>query len=82
MKCATPREPCRRGRLASSDGMQNPESLDSIGNDPERMLEHRVDYLSDEPAFKEFFKPRGVLECKATDTDEPTEDPRFGRVGK
>ena len=26
--------------------------------------------------------PRGVLECKATDVDDPTEDPRFGRVGK
>jgi arylsulfatase A-like enzyme len=42
----------------------------------------QVDYPRDEPAFKEFFKPRGVLECKANDTDDPTEDPRFGRVGK
>ena len=32
--------------------------------------------------FQKFFKPRGVLDCKATDTDDPTEDPRFGRVGK
>jgi arylsulfatase len=30
----------------------------------------------------EFFKPRGVLDCKATDVDDPTEDPRFGRVGR
>ena len=28
------------------------------------------------------FGPRGVLKCKATDRDDPTEDPRFGRVGK
>src|ERR1700726_1707374 len=37
------------------------------------------DYPKDHPAFKEFFTPRGVLECKATDIDDPTEDPRFGR---
>ena len=28
------------------------------------------------------FGPRGVLQCKATDQDDPTVDPRFGRVGK
>jgi len=42
----------------------------------------QADYPRDEPAFKEFFKPRGVLECRATETDDPTEDARFGRVGK
>ena len=26
--------------------------------------------------------PRGVLKCAATDTDDPTVDPRFGKVGK
>jgi arylsulfatase len=39
------------------------------------------DYPRDHPAMA-FFKPRGVLDCKATDVDDPTEDPRFGRVGK
>jgi arylsulfatase len=34
------------------------------------------------PAFRERFGPRGVLECKASDTDDATVDPRFGRVGK
>lgn len=34
------------------------------------------------PAFKAKFGPRGVLHCFATDTDDPTDDPRFGRVGK
>ena len=32
--------------------------------------------------FKARFGPRGVLDCKASDRDDPTEDPRFGRVGK
>src|SRR5215472_685739 len=42
------------------------------------------DYPSpkDFPNFRERFGPRGVLDCKATDTDDATVDPRFGRVGK
>ena len=28
------------------------------------------------------YGPRGVLDCKATDEDDPTVDPRFGKVGK
>jgi len=40
-----------------------------------------VDYPKD-PAFRERFGPRGVLRCKAADTDDPTVDPRFGRVGR
>src|SRR5678816_4405930 len=35
-----------------------------------------------DPKFKEMFGPRGVLRCKATDTDDPTEQPRWGRIGK
>ncbi len=42
----------------------------------------QVDYPKDLPVFQNFFKPRGVLDCKATDTDDPTVDTRFGRVGK
>jgi len=34
------------------------------------------------PAFKEKFGPRGVLHCWATDKDDPTEDPKFGPMGK
>jgi arylsulfatase len=34
------------------------------------------------PKFRERFGPRGVLHCYATDKDDPTEDVRFGRVGK
>jgi arylsulfatase len=40
------------------------------------------DYPKGNEKFKELFGPRGVLECKATDKDDPTEDERFGRVGK
>src|SRR5438067_4972073 len=39
------------------------------------------DYPKD-PAFKQRFGPRGVLHCRATDVDDPTEEPRWGRVGK
>jgi arylsulfatase len=39
------------------------------------------DYPKD-PAFRARYGPRGVLDCKATDKDDPTVDPRFGRVGK
>jgi arylsulfatase A-like enzyme len=39
------------------------------------------DYPKD-PAFKARFGPRGVLKTKASDRDDPTVDPRFGKVGK
>jgi arylsulfatase len=39
------------------------------------------DYPKD-PRFVARFSPRGVLKCSATDTDDPTVDPRFGGVGK
>jgi arylsulfatase A-like enzyme len=35
-----------------------------------------------EPRFREMFGPRGVLRCKAADRDDPTEQPRWGRVGR
>jgi arylsulfatase len=34
------------------------------------------------PAFSAKYGPRGVLDCKASDKDDPTIDPRFGKVGK
>jgi arylsulfatase A-like enzyme len=39
------------------------------------------DYPKD-PSFRKRFGPRGVLKCKASDVDDPTVDPAFGRVGK
>jgi len=41
----------------------------------------QADYPKD-PAFRAKFGPRGVLDCKASDKDDQTDDPRFGRVGK
>jgi len=38
--------------------------------------------VADGKTFKQVFGPRGVLHCYATDKDDPTEDPRFGKVGK
>jgi arylsulfatase A-like enzyme len=39
------------------------------------------DYPKD-PAFKAKYGPRGVLDCKASNRDDPTVDARFGKVGK
>ena len=40
-----------------------------------------IDYPRD-PEFRKKFGPRGVLDCKASDKDDATGDPRFGKVGK
>jgi arylsulfatase len=34
------------------------------------------------PEFRAKFGPRGVMDCKASDKDDETVDPRFGKVGK
>ncbi|MBI3833975.1 MAG: arylsulfatase [Planctomycetes bacterium] len=39
------------------------------------------DYPKD-PAFRARYGPRGVMDCKASDKDDATDDPRFGKVGK
>ena len=39
-------------------------------------------FYPQDPAFREKFGPRGVLRCKASDRDDPTEQPRWGRIGK
>ena len=39
------------------------------------------DYPKD-PKFKEMFGPRGVMHCWATDKDDSTDEPRWGRVGR
>lgn len=35
-----------------------------------------------DPQFLKTATPRGIMNCKASDKDDPTVDPRFGRVGK
>src|SRR4051812_48697125 len=39
------------------------------------------DYPKD-PEFRKRFAPRGVLKCKASEQDDATVDPAYGRVGK
>jgi arylsulfatase len=39
-------------------------------------------FYPQDPTFREKFGPRGVLLCKATDRDDPTEQPRWGKLGK
>jgi arylsulfatase len=38
--------------------------------------------LANGKTFLQTFGPRGVLHCHATDQEDATEDPRFGKVGK
>ncbi len=50
--------------------------------EPEHEDYPRDAVLANGKTFLQTFGPRGVLHCKATNVDDPTEDPRFGRVGK
>ena len=46
------------------------------------MEEPYDDEYPKDPEFHERFGPRNILDTKATDVDDPTEHPRWGRVGK
>ncbi len=50
--------------------------------EPENDDYPRDKVLKNGKTFLETFGPRGVMKCKASDIDDPTVDPRFGRVGK
>ena len=39
-------------------------------------------FYPQDPAVRQAIGPRGVLKCKATDKDDLTDQPRWGRVGK
>ena len=56
------------GNLYHLNAEEEPEQLDYPGQK--------------NPAYKAEYGPRGVLHTWATDVDDPTEDPKFGRVGK
>jgi len=56
------------GNLYHLNAEEEPEELDYPGQK--------------NPQYKERFGPRGVLRTVATDVDDPTTDPKFGRVGK
>ncbi len=56
------------GNLYHLNAEEEPEELDYPGQK--------------NPAYKQKFGPRGVLRARATDVDDSTTDPKFGRVGK
>jgi arylsulfatase A-like enzyme len=56
------------GNLYHLNAEEEPEELDYPGQK--------------NPAYKDKFGPRGVLHTWATSVDDPTTDPKFGRVGK
>ena len=56
------------GNLYHLNAEEEPEELDYPGQK--------------NPAYKEKFGPRGVLHAWATDVDDPTTDPKFGRIGR
>jgi arylsulfatase A-like enzyme len=56
------------GNLYHLNAEEEPEELDYPGQK--------------NPAYKQKFGPRGVLHTWATDSDDSTTDPKFGRVGK
>jgi len=56
------------GNLYHLNAEEEPEELDYPGQK--------------NPEYKKTYGPRGVLHCFAADKDDPTEDPKFGRVGK
>jgi arylsulfatase A-like enzyme len=56
------------GNLYHLNAEEEPEELDYPGQK--------------NPEYKKMFGPRGVLRSKASDVDDPTEDPKFGRIGK
>jgi arylsulfatase len=56
------------GNLYHLNAEEEPEELDYPGQK--------------NPAYKQKFGPRGILRAVATNVDDPTTDPKFGRVGK
>jgi len=56
------------GNLYHLNAEEEPEELDYPGQK--------------DPAYTEKYGPRGVIHSWATDVDDSTEDPKFGRVGK
>jgi len=44
--------------------------------------EPELPHYPSDPAYLAKFGPRGVLKTRATNIDDPTVDPRFGKIGK
>jgi arylsulfatase len=56
------------GNLYHLNAEEEPEELDYPGQK--------------NPDYRKMFGPRGVLRATATDVDDTTEDPKFGKIGK
>jgi arylsulfatase A-like enzyme len=60
------------GNLYHLNAEEEPENVDYPGDF----------VMANGKTFKQNFGPRGVLRCYASDKDDTTVDPRFGKVGK
>jgi arylsulfatase len=60
------------GNLYHLNAEEEPENVDYPGDF----------VMANGKTFKQNFGPRGVMHCFASDKDDTTEDPRFGKVGK
>jgi arylsulfatase A-like enzyme len=60
------------GNLYHLNAEEEPENVDYPGDFK----------MANGKTFRQNFGPRGVMHCFASDKDDPTEDPRFGKVGK
>ncbi len=74
-------EPCRRSQRDLADGQRLRRVLRQLYHLNAEEEPELPDYPKD-AAFKAQWGPRGVLDCKASDTDDATQDPRFGKIGK
>ena len=69
---------CCRPTTASTSS-----SATSITSTPKKSRKcHDYPNEKDFPNFRKTFGPRGVMHSWATDKDDPTEEPRWGKVGK
>jgi arylsulfatase len=60
------------GNLYHLNAEEEPENVDYPGDS----------MMANGKTFRQNFGPRGVMHCFASDKDDATEDPRFGKVGK
>jgi arylsulfatase len=65
------------GNLYHLNAEEEPEELDYPGQ-----VNPKLRTAEASAKFRQMYAPRGVLHTWATDADDPTTDPKFGRVGK
>ena len=65
------------GNLYHLNAEEEPEELDYPGQ-----VNPKLRPAEESAKFAQTFAPRGMLHTWATDVDDPTTDPKFGRVGK